>query len=211
MQFLAFIFVGIVGVFLGLFVISGLQSGLENFSGSLYPKYTYESYKAQRNAQNSQGLVLGESVEVRTFSYPNEDIRSVLGTIPNTSRFQSLFTEAGGGKLFAEPTLYTLFVSTDAAFSELTYEFQVRVNTMTDEEVERYVAYHVVPQKMVAVDGGIKAGTVTAVSRDALNFELRKGGGTVGNAHVVATYNVKNGIIYVIDGVLLPPEKRSEF
>ena len=213
MQFLAIAFAGFIGVILAFFLFSGISSitsNAGNFSaGSMYSHLTYESVaKAYGWNSRTKGEVLGETVQVTSFSFPDRDIVSVLNDIPGTSRFQALFSEAGGASYLVEPTLYTLFVPTDAAFSALTYDAKAYINTLTQEEKQRFVTYHMVPQKMVAVDGGVKAGTVAAVSRDYLNFELRKkDGGTVGNARVVQTYTIENGIIYVVDGVLLPPER----
>lgn len=208
MQFLAVAFVGFMGVLVASFMLPGIAQSIQDFPSALNAGYPYVEINQEHNPN---GLILGEAIEVKEFFFPNDNITSMLEDLPNVSRFQEFFNTAHGTALLAEPTLYTLFVPTDEAFRSLAYPQQVEVNTMTEAQVERFIQYHLVPQKIVAVDGGVKAGTIAAVSRDMLNFELRKKGGTVGNANVVATYHVENGIVYVIDGVLLPPFKGSGF
>lgn len=211
MQFLAVIGLAIVGVFLGTFLVSGLSASIKDVSHSFPTNYGYtgtsigERLQARKAA--TQGKVAGASIV--SSAYAEDGIISTLADLKNVSRFQSMFTKANGASYMTAPTLYTLFVPTDEAFHKLPYATQVELNTMNAEELERFVTYNMVPQKMMAV-GLQKAGVIPAISRDYLNFELNDTGGTVGNANVVAAYNVSNGIIYVVDEVLLPPVKRVE-
>lgn len=208
MQFLAVAFVGFIGILMGFFLISNISALSDSFAApSLYSNLTYESFARSRGWDIGEGTVLGESVQVTEFSYPNATIESTLVSIPSASRFVGLYTKAGGASFLAEPAPYTLFVPTNQAFDSLTYSDKVVINTLDEAGLKRFVSYHMLPQRLAGVTGGVKAGSVQAISRDYLNFELQKNGGTVGNAHVVETYHLKNGIIYVVDGVLLPPER----
>ena len=208
MQFLAVAFVGFIGILMGFFFISNISVLSNSFAApSLYSNLTYESFAKSQGWDIKKGKVLGDTVEVTEFSYPNTTIEAMLPTIPNASRFMELYTASGGASFLVESAPYTLFVPTNTAFDALTYADKVALNTLDGAPLKRFVSHHMVPQRLAGVTGGVKAGTVQAISRDYLNFELRKNGGTVGNAHVVATYTLKNGIIYVIDGVLFPPER----
>lgn len=207
MPFLAFIGVAIIALFVGGSLISGITTSLKDRTTSSLSSRVINSTGQTAVVVLSTAHVAGASIQ--NLSALN-DINSLVNDLPNVSRFQEFFKEAHGAMFLVEPFLYTLFIPTDSAFSQLPYTTQTELNGMTQEELERFVTYHVVPQKMVSV-GEQKVGTVTALSRDALNFELRDSGGAVGNAHVVSVHNAENGIVYVIDGVLLPPIKHSTF
>lgn len=206
MHILGFLGVAAMALIVVGFFIGGVVNSFQNF-GSGFPQNSGYPYSEEQIASAQKGLVAGASAISTVVT--GETITSTLTDLSNTSRFRELFIDAKGSSFLVEPTLYTLFVPTDEAFAKLPYHEQVALNTMNDEELKRFVTYHLVPQKMVAV-GGQKAGVVTAISRDVLNFELRDNGGSVGNAQVVAIYHVDNGIVYVIDQVLLPPTPREE-
>lgn len=208
MQFLGVVGLAIVAVFVGAFLVSTLSASFASFSESFpvnrgYPYTTEDRGRVSGNAAQVAGAYVAGPFE------DAESITSILRSLPNVSRFEALFSEAEGSAYMNAGQLYTLFVPTDAAFQSLSYDEQVLLNTMTDLERTRLVTYHLVPQKMVAV-GGQKAGTVTAISRDTLNFALFENGGTVGNANVVSVHQASNGIVYVIDTPLLPPLIREE-
>lgn len=210
MQFIGFIAVGILALFIGVFLVSGLGTAFKNIPSRTSALHEYANVLSEKHHTRSSGSVLGASAQAGHGNYyaPGTDIVSIVNNTPNTSRFREFFNKAHGATFLVEPALYTVFIPTDTAFATLPYQTQVLLNTMTDEERERFVTYYIVPQKMVAVEGGVKAGTVAALSRDYLNFELRYNGGTVGNAHVTDVYNAPDGIVYTIDTVLVPPQKQ---
>lgn len=206
MQFV-FILGGLMlAAFLGVFLITGITESLKDISLTAPTNYGYGGYQTGAAFNAVKENETSEFSDVPNPRFEGRTITSVLETLPSTERFKELFETGNGEQFLVEPTLYTLFVPTDEAFSKLPYEAQVAINTMDEEELKRFVTHHLVPQKMVAV-GGQKAGTVTAISRDTLNFMLWDGGGTVGNARVVHIHNTEDGIVYVVDGVLLPPKK----
>lgn len=209
MQFLGVVGLAIVAVFLGTFLVSSLGESFKSFSESFPVNRGYPYGVSER----SRTVDLRAQVAGATVAGPFEDaesITSILRSLPNVSRFETMFNESDGASYMGAGQLYTLFVPTDAAFQKLPYDEQVALNTMSSAEQVRLVTYHLVPQKMVAV-GGQKAGTVTAISRDVLNFALfEEGRGYVGNANVVAVHQASNGIVYVVDSVLLPPMLREE-
>ncbi|MEK7613583.1 MAG: fasciclin domain-containing protein [Patescibacteria group bacterium] len=209
MQFVGIAAALVAVFFLGSLALSGITHSLSRVSSVFPTNYGYPYSSGTQVAASAKGVPQVAGVSIKNEALTGETIVSTLNTLPNASRFAALFKKANGASFLVEPTLYTLFVPTNEAFAKLPYHLQADVNTMDAEELSRFVTYHLVPQKMVAV-GGQKAGVVTAISRDALNFELHDDGGSVGNAHVVAIYHVENGIVYVVDGVLLPPERRVE-
>lgn len=209
MQFLGVVGLAIVAVFLGTFLVSSLGESFKSFSESFPVNRGYPYGVSERSRTvEEQGQVAG-AIVAGPFD-DAESITSTLRSLPNVSRFEAMFRESGGTSYLAPGQLYTLFVPTDAAFQKLPYDEHAALNTMSGAEQARFITYHLVPQKMVAV-GGQKAGTVTAISRDVLNFALfEEGGGYVGNANVVSVHQASNGIVYVVDSVLLPPTLREE-
>lgn len=103
---------------------------------------------------------------------------------------------------------FTVFAPTDEAFAKLppgTLE-----NLLKPENkamLRRVLTYHVLAGKVLAADV-VKANSAKAVSGDALSITSRGGAVMVDKARVVKTdIAASNGVIHVIDTVLLPPSK----
>ncbi len=99
---------------------------------------------------------------------------------------------------------FTVFAPTNAAFAKLpagTVE-----DLLKPENKEKLVAvltYHVVPGKVMAAD--VKTGKVKTVQGNKLDVKASSDGVTVDGAKVVKTDIVgSNGVIHVIDSVVLP-------
>lgn len=99
---------------------------------------------------------------------------------------------------------FTVFAPTDEAFAKLpkgTVE-----DLLKPENKEKLVAiltYHVVPGKVTAAD--VKTMKAKTVNGKELNLRVADGKVSVDNAHVVkADVMAKNGVIHVIDTVVLP-------
>jgi uncharacterized surface protein with fasciclin (FAS1) repeats len=73
--------------------------------------------------------------------------------------------------------------------------------------LRRVLTYHVVPGKVLAADV-VKVSSANAVSGDTLPIKVSGGTVMVDKASVVSTdIAASNGVIHVIDTVLLPPGK----
>lgn len=100
---------------------------------------------------------------------------------------------------------YTVFAPTDEAFAALP-EGTVE-NLLKPENKDQLVAvltYHVVPGKIMASDVAGKAMEVASVQGSELSVDATNGV-TVDNANVVAAdIETSNGVIHVIDKVVLP-------
>jgi uncharacterized surface protein with fasciclin (FAS1) repeats len=101
---------------------------------------------------------------------------------------------------------FTVFAPTDDAFAKLppgTVQ-----NLLKPENKAKLVAiltYHVVPGKLMAADV-VKAKELKTVNGAPLKITATSGGVMVDNAKVVATdILASNGVIHVIDHVVLPP------
>lgn len=96
---------------------------------------------------------------------------------------------------------FTVFAPTDAAFAKVPKD-QLDALLADKEKLTAVLTYHVVPGKVMAKD--VKAGQVKTVQGSALTVSTA-GGVKVDGANVVKTDIVAdNGVIHVIDSVVLP-------
>lgn len=102
---------------------------------------------------------------------------------------------------------FTVFAPTDEAFAKLpagTVESLLKPENKA--KLRRILTYHVVAGTVMAADV-VKLTSAKAVSGDTLTIKTM-GGVMVDNAKVVKTdIKTSNGVIHVIDAVLLPREK----
>ena len=102
---------------------------------------------------------------------------------------------------------FTVFAPTDEAFAKLpagTVE-----NLLKSENKDKLTAiltYHVVSGKVMAADV-VKLDSATTVQGQSVNVTINDGSVMINNANVVmADVKASNGVIHVIDTVLLPKE-----
>ncbi len=102
---------------------------------------------------------------------------------------------------------FTVFAPTDEAFAKLpagTVEMLLKPENKA--KLQRILTYHVVAGKVMAADV-MKMKSAKAVSGDSLTIAVRDGHVTAGKSHVVKTdIAASNGVIHVIDTVLMPKE-----
>jgi uncharacterized surface protein with fasciclin (FAS1) repeats len=103
---------------------------------------------------------------------------------------------------------FTVFAPTDAAFAKLpagTLESLLKPENKA--KLQRILTYHVVAGKVMAADV-VKMRSAKAVSGDTITVAARGGSVTVDNATVVKTdILATNGVIHVIDAVILPKDE----
>ena len=96
---------------------------------------------------------------------------------------------------------FTVFAPTDAAFAQIPKD-QLDALLADKAKLTAVLTYHVVPGKVMASD--VKPGAVRTVQGSALTVSTA-GGVKVNDANVVKTDIVAdNGVIHVIDRVVLP-------
>jgi uncharacterized surface protein with fasciclin (FAS1) repeats len=139
-----------------------------------------------------------------------DDEAAELGTIVDialvTPGFATLVAAAEAAGLvetLAGEGPFTVFAPTDAAFAALPEGLLEKL--LLPENVDVLIAiltYHVVPATVLAAD--VTAGEVATVQGDSLTFAT-EGGVTVDGAKVLsADVLASNGVIHVIDTVLVP-------
>ncbi len=101
---------------------------------------------------------------------------------------------------------FTVFAPTDEAFAKL--PAGTLDNLLKPENkamLVRVLTYHVVPGRVMAADV-VKINSAKAVSGDSLHIKATGGNVMVDKARVTKTDIIaSNGVIHVIDSVLLPP------
>jgi uncharacterized surface protein with fasciclin (FAS1) repeats len=102
---------------------------------------------------------------------------------------------------------FTVFAPTDEAFAKLPAgTLEALLEPENKAKLQRILTYHVVPGKVMASDV-VKLQSAKAVSGDTISIATRNGGVAVDNARVVKTDIIaSNGVIHVIDAVILPKE-----
>jgi uncharacterized surface protein with fasciclin (FAS1) repeats len=102
---------------------------------------------------------------------------------------------------------FTVFAPTDEAFAKLPAgTLETLLKPENKEKLRRILTYHVVAGNVMAADV-VKLSSAKAVSGDMLAIKT-SGGVTVNTSKVVKTdIKASNGVIHVIDTVLLPSEK----
>jgi uncharacterized surface protein with fasciclin (FAS1) repeats len=147
------------------------------------------------------GLTLGS-----TFARASQDI---VDTAVSAGQFKTLaaaLNAAGLVKTLKGPGPYTVFAPTDAAFAKLpagTVESLLKPENKA--KLTAILTYHVVP-------GAVTAGQVSKLSEaktvNGAMVKVSAAGGKVmiNDANVMKTdIETSNGIIHVIDSVILPP------
>jgi uncharacterized surface protein with fasciclin (FAS1) repeats len=99
---------------------------------------------------------------------------------------------------------FTVFAPTDAAFADIQSEVDKLLKPENKSTLAKILTYHVVSGKTMAAD--LKDGQeITTVEGGKLHVTVKDGKVTVGGANVTsANVEASNGVIHVIDKVLLP-------
>ncbi len=102
---------------------------------------------------------------------------------------------------------YTVFAPTDEAFAKLPKgTLESLLKPENKQKLVAILTYHVVPGKVMAKD--VKSGKVKTASGSSFKMKVSKKGVWVDKAKVVATdVKADNGVIHVIDTVILPKSK----
>jgi len=138
-----------------------------------------------------------------------QQTRDIVDTAVAAGPFTTLAKALAAAELVGTlkgPGPFTVFAPTDEAFAKLPPG--ALDNLLKPENkamLVRVLTYHVVPGKVMAADV-VKISSTKAVSGDALNMKVAGGDVMVDKARVVKTdIAASNGVIHVIDQVLLPP------
>jgi transforming growth factor-beta-induced protein len=106
------------------------------------------------------------------------------------------------------PGPFTVFAPTDEAFAKLPAgTIETLLKPENKAKLQRILTYHVVAGRVMAADV-MKMRSAKTVSGDSVTIAGHDGGVMVDKAHVVKPdIAASNGVIHVIDSVILPTDK----
>ena len=106
------------------------------------------------------------------------------------------------------PGPFTVFAPTDAAFAKLPAgTLDELLKPENKAKLRAVLTYHVVPGRVMAADV-VKLTSAKAVSGDTLSIKVNGDSVMLNQAQVIKTdIAASNGVIHVIDAVLLPPSR----
>ena len=135
--------------------------------------------------------VIQPPADIPTIASGSDDFESLVAALVRVGLVDALTAEGP----------FTVFAPTDAAFAALP---DGTVEGLTDAELSNILQYHVYAGLVQAAD--ITDGAeLTMLNGDTLTFAITDGTPTVGGADFVATDVLAlNGLIHIVDGVLLP-------
>ena len=142
---------------------------------------------------------------IDTVMLPPENIAAVA----TAAGFDSLVAAVAKAELvdtLANDGPFTVFAPTDEAFAEALDALGVTLDDLSKEDLTQILTYHVVPGKLYSEDV-VAASSATTVQGGDVSIAAGTNGVTLnGDVNVVATdVLANNGVIHVVDKVLLPP------
>jgi uncharacterized surface protein with fasciclin (FAS1) repeats len=123
---------------------------------------------------------------------------------PPFSTLVSAVTAAGLVDTLNGKGPFTVFAPTNAAFDKIPAD-QLQAILADKDKLTKILTYHVLPAKVLSKNLKKKQ-TVTTVEGSPATITVKKSGATIEDAKIVKTdVKTSNGVIHVIDTVILPP------
>ena len=137
----------------------------------------------------------------------SKEIPTIVGIAAGNENFTTLVAAAKAAGLvetLSGEGPFTVFAPTDAAFKKLPKgTVETLLKPENKDKLAAVLKYHVVAGKVMAAD--VKPGEVTTVQGGKATIKAADGKVTIDGANVVKTDIVgSNGVIHVIDSVILP-------
>jgi transforming growth factor-beta-induced protein len=137
--------------------------------------------------------------------------KTIAQVATEAGTFKTLVAALGAAGLVETlqgPGPFTVFAPTDAAFAKLPAgTLEALLKPENKPKLQRILTSHVVAGRIMAADV-VKTSSANAVSGDTLTIASRDGAVTVDGAKVVKTdIAATNGVIHVIDSVILPKDE----
>jgi uncharacterized surface protein with fasciclin (FAS1) repeats len=135
-----------------------------------------------------------------------QNIVAVAQETPDLSTLVEAVSAAGLVETLEEPGPYTVFAPTNEAFEALGGTLDTLLEPKNKAELAEVLTYHVVPGELMSSE--LRDGQMLkTVQGGTLEVQIANGEVTVNGAKV-ATPDVEasNGVVHVIDEVLIPPQ-----
>jgi uncharacterized surface protein with fasciclin (FAS1) repeats len=138
--------------------------------------------------------------------------KDIVDTAVSAGNFDTLVAAvkaAGLAETLKQPGPFTVFAPTDDAFKQLPPKtLKSLLKPTKKDQLGAVLTYHVVPGRVTAREA-FGLDNASTVNGQRLDISRQDGRLVIGGATVVATdVNCTNGVIHVIDQVLLPESKR---
>lgn len=132
-------------------------------------------------------------------------IADTAAATPQLSTLNKLINDAGLADTLRGPGPFTVFAPTNEAFQALP-KATLDALAKDKDQLAAVLRYHVVPGRVMAAD--VKTGKAKTVQGAELNLSKAGTYVTVEEAMVVqADVSATNGVVHVIDRVLIPPRR----
>jgi len=158
----------------------------------------------------SSGAVLAQApVKSTTPALTNLTIARLAANNPNLSTFVSLLTKANLTNQLNRSGNFTVFAPTNAAFAKMNPTTLATLEN-NSTALKQVLQYHIVKSRVYAINFTGK-GSLNTLAGVKLNYSVNAVAGIhVDNATVTQTnINATNGVIHLIDGVMIPPAKAT--
>jgi uncharacterized surface protein with fasciclin (FAS1) repeats len=138
----------------------------------------------------------------------SKTVAALVASSSYGATFNSLLSQTGLLSSISGKGPYTVFVASNGAFDRVAPGI---ISSMSAAQLKRLVEYHIVSGKSLEISANF-SGEVTALSGDILNFQVNTTTHAVyvNSGYVLAAYKASNGMVYVINSVLLPPTKSTQ-
>jgi uncharacterized surface protein with fasciclin (FAS1) repeats len=154
-------------------------------------------------------LLPAEEGAMETEAAPSAMPADIVDTAVADGRFTTLVAAvqaAGLVETLKGEGPFTVFAPTDEAFAKLPAGTLDTLLQDPEGDLKNILLYHVVPGKVMAADVVELSSAETALG-EAVSIEVRDGNVFINEAQVIITdIETSNGVIHVIDSVLLPPQ-----
>ena len=191
------------------------ESFTGSFRGMSLKKEKFNPAKIQRF-----GLLLGDKKPgefdlkvdwIRTYGGGSGDVVSVALADGRFGTLATALTEAGLVKTLQGEGPFTVFAPTDAAFAKLPKDTVASLlKPANQEKLQAILTYHVLSGS-VDLATALSAGEAKTLQGDPLKVSFSEGKVRVNEALLLnADIKCSNGVIHVIDSVILPPEPAND-
>jgi uncharacterized surface protein with fasciclin (FAS1) repeats len=150
-------------------------------------------------------VVLASGPDVRA-AEPAKDIVETAKAAGSFNTLLTAATEVGLVDTLKGDRPFTLFAPTDEAFAKVPEE---KLNALLRDKakLKKVLLYHVVQGKVMAADA-VKLDSAKTVQGQPIMIKAQGGKVMINNAQVTqADIKASNGVIHVINSVLLPPAR----
>ncbi len=142
----------------------------------------------------------------------DDHLSTIVETAVADGRFTTLVAAVGAAGLadtLNSPGPFTVFAPTDDAFAKLPAGTIDALLADPQGALTDILLYHVVPGKVMAADV-VGLSSATAVSGRILPIDTSNGVKVAGANVIITDIECSNGVIHVIDTVMIPPEAKYQ-